>query len=119
MSPEEGRRVTAELVREMSRVCNDEGCSLLFIVIPQEETLAGGGPEALSLRMHEAAVDILRDSGVPYIDLHAQFAALRDRGLFLPGDPVHMNERGHELVAGALASAVPSYGPAAGIRPPE
>jgi lysophospholipase L1-like esterase len=101
----EGVRVVVEIIREINRECAAIGCTLLFVVIPQEDWLeASVGPEKTEFfrRGHDAAVRVLGEADVTHIDLWEPFAARRAEGLFLKGDKTHPNKRGNGLIASEL-----------------
>lgn len=57
-------------------------------------------PDFLRLRR------IARKLKIPLVDMREVFRSHLEEGLYLEGDLVHLNRRGHELAAGALAKAM-------------
>jgi lysophospholipase L1-like esterase len=104
MNTLEGMPVAGAIIREMRRLCDEAGCRLVFLVIPQEDwLLASGRPDGRILRRgHDAAVRVLEDAGVPYLDLWRAFGERIEEGLFQKGDFVHPNARGNRVIADSL-----------------
>jgi lysophospholipase L1-like esterase len=105
----EAMAVVSAVISEMKGECARIGCRLLFLVIPQEDWLraeAGGRPEAPVVRRgHAAALRLVQESGVPFIDLWGSFLDNLDRGLFQKGDFVHPNVRGNRVIAEAIVES--------------
>ena len=88
------------------------GARLLVLAVPHEAQLAERAlaADADYTTMPQARLGAwCRAHGVPFVDVHAAFVRHRDEHLFVRGDPVHLSDAGHALVAaelhGALAAA--------------
>lgn len=101
----EGRQVAAAIIKSWKKICDEHGIRLLFLVIPQEDWLKGSANkgQGTTLRTgHAAAVEILEDAGLDYLDLWDPFAKNLDSGLFLQGDFVHPNKKGNQVIAESI-----------------
>lgn len=97
----EGMRVSERIILEIRNICEKAGCRPVFLVIPQQDWLEAAERQGGDIirRGHDAAVRVLREADVPYIDLWEPFRANYRNGLFQKGDPVHTNARGNRLIA--------------------
>jgi lysophospholipase L1-like esterase len=102
----EGMGVVRSIVGSLKEECRKYGCDLYAVVIPREDMISASlrepGNEAFLKRGHLAVTAILKDLGIPYNDMWHVFRHNNGAGLFITGDPVHPNERGHELIAGEI-----------------
>lgn len=81
-----------------------EGCPRVIIVLsPQRgEAMGADSPARDAIRRFAG------DSGLPLVDLSAEFGAAIARGEdpYRPGDPIHPNELGQRLIAEGMRAAV-------------
>jgi lysophospholipase L1-like esterase len=94
-------------LREIISISHKNNIKLLFIIIPLQEQLTKEGSYLLQ-DYHEAMRYIGKQKGVPVIDLISAFRREKARTLFLPHDPIHPSEAGHQLIAEKIAQFLKS-----------
>lgn len=102
MSVVEGGQVASAIIKLWKKICDDNGIKLLFLVIPQADWIknAASAKNVKGFNSgHDAAVEILEDAGISYLDLWDSFAVNYDQELFLKGDNVHPNRKGTKIIA--------------------
>jgi lysophospholipase L1-like esterase len=92
MELQEGLEVSEAIVRAFKEDCNDRGCSLLFLFLPNEDVL-GNLPHA-----HAGMLTFLKRAGVPYMDLWEPFSSRAEEGIYQDDDPIHPNRKGNEII---------------------
>jgi lysophospholipase L1-like esterase len=93
----------------MLALAHGTGARLLVLAVPHEAQLAAAAlaADAAYACMPQARLGAwCRAHGVPFVDVHAAFVRHRDEHLFLRGDPVHLSDAGHALVAAELHDAL-------------
>lgn len=101
LSSEEGLAVAAAIIRRLAITARAVGARLVILAIPHQDWLTPGGRAE-----HRTAVELLRTTGVPYIDLWEALSARADGGLFLTGDNVHFTAKGNRVIAEEIRRAV-------------
>lgn len=104
MSLEDGVKVAAAIIADLKQRCADEGSKLIFLIFPREDRL-GGVPSDEGYGYYLRIMDILKNEGVPFIDLHGAFRKNSGRKLYLEGDPVHPNAAGNVLIVNEIVSS--------------
>jgi lysophospholipase L1-like esterase len=93
----------------MLALSNGAGARLLVLAVPHEAQLADAAlaADAAYTCMPQTRLGAwCRGHDVPFVDLHPAFVRHRDEQLFLRGDPVHLSDAGHALVAAELHEAL-------------
>jgi lysophospholipase L1-like esterase len=88
-----------EFIREIEllrKACEGSGARFLVVILP----LASAEKSA---RAQEKLAERFRREGIRYLDVTATVYKRGPFGLFLPADPVHLNNTGHRLVAELIA----------------
>lgn len=89
---------------DLKRLLDDRGVRLKVFVSPYEAQLRPGRPDA-HLRPQARLASFFAERGIDAYDMTPDFEAAspaNSRALFLYGDPMHLNARGHEVVAGVI-----------------
>ncbi len=100
----------AEQVRAIGELLRQRGIPGVLLYTPTEPEVAGGTPPGdarLDLDAKEAAAHAL---ALPLVDPTAALRQAGPTGLYLDGDPHHLNARGSAVVAAALADALVRQG---------
>jgi hypothetical protein len=116
----EGMRITFHLLKEMARVCSDNGCTFAVVIIPTKETVfADYLEEAPDLHLKSAVESVianervarqrlgefLDEAQIPYVDtLPALRAAVGD-GLYAPTtEDMHPARNGYKVIGDTVAA---------------
>jgi lysophospholipase L1-like esterase len=100
----QGIEVVHALIAQLKDTCRMLRCEPVFVVIPQEDWITSSlktGGEVFK-RAHLAAVHVVQNSGLRYVDLWDFFIQHYDEHLYMPDDPLHLTPRGYQLVAEAI-----------------
>lgn len=89
---------------DVADVCRRRNCPLLLMVIPDRGARLHNQPDYF----YDYVATLARRDGLPLIDLAGEFAAHDVESLFFRRDS-HLNARGHEVAAEAVAVALQHY----------
>lgn len=104
---QDGLRPLAEIKQKLDAA----GVSLKVFVLPYEAQLRKNAP-ANFLLPQQKVDELLKQNQIEYFDLTQEFQNSGDtHSLFLYGDPMHLSELGHELVAKKVCSTIPDCKP--------
>ena len=104
---EDGLRPLAEIKQQLDAA----DISLKVFVLPYEAQLRKNTPPDFLLPQQKVD-DFLKQNGIQFFDLTQDLQNSGDtHSLFLYGDPMHLSEKGHELVAKKVCSTIPDCKP--------
>ena len=104
---QDGLRPLAEIKQQLDTA----GVSLKVFVLPYEAQLRKNTPPDFLLPQRKVE-DFLKQNQIESFDLTQDFQNSGDtHSLFLYGDPMHLSEEGHELVAKKVCATVPDCKP--------
>lgn len=113
-------RLTAAVLRHLEQVVAASGTKLAYMVIPPPGDVIPGYdvyhvdarrfPGYRPEHLRDAALGVLRPSGVPVLDLYAPFITHGAEPLFLRADDMHWSPAGQDLAARVVADSVAASG---------
>ena len=103
---------TDYLFGRLAAVARAAGARLLLVMDGDRQSIYVGR-ESGALALNALAADLARRHGIPFLDLHAAFAAdwQKRHERFEHVSDNHWNEHGHAVVGHAIAQAIRAYAP--------
>lgn len=99
--PDDRFSQTLDPIVEIGRLARDQNAEFTVFLNPYELQVRDGQNANFSPQDRIAAY--LRENGIRVVDTRTKFTGLaRSSDAFLFADPMHLNEKGHQLVFGAL-----------------
>jgi lysophospholipase L1-like esterase len=90
-----------ESILRVHEFCQQRGCPLFIMVIPDRGALEERQPDFLAQYIQ----DLAAANGIGFIDLLSRFQGEQPRALFFEDD-IHLTQRGHELATDAIVATL-------------
>ena len=91
---------TADSIRRMALISAESKTHFGIVLFPFEDQVLGICPADAQFRIRA----FLADAGIPMLDLLPVFKKAAGTKLYLPGDPIHLNQAGHRLAAQGISA---------------